>query len=66
MQSRDAVASIYALAEQVLGNRDSAVEWLREPQFGLANRSPLEFLSTKLGRWQVRALLEQIEHGFLA
>jgi putative toxin-antitoxin system antitoxin component (TIGR02293 family) len=61
-----AVASIYALAEQVLGSRESAVGWLSESQFGLGNRPPLEFLSTELGRRQVRSLLEQIEHGFLA
>lgn len=61
-----AVASIYALAEQVLGERKSAVGWLSEPQFGLGNRAPFEFLSTELGRRQVRTLLEQIEHGFLA
>lgn len=61
-----AVASIYALAEEVLGSRDAAVGWLGSPQFGLQHHRPLEFLSTDLGRQEVRTLLNQIEYGMLA
>lgn len=61
-----AVASIYALAEEVLGARDAAVRWLGSPQFGLQHHRPIEFLSTELGRQQVRSLLNQIEYGMLA
>ena len=61
-----AVASVYAQAEQVFGNRTSAIGWLNEPQFALANQPPREFLSTELGRRQVTELLNRIEHGFLA
>ncbi|MGA7538033.1 MAG: antitoxin Xre/MbcA/ParS toxin-binding domain-containing protein [Steroidobacteraceae bacterium] len=61
-----AVASIYALAEHVLGDRDAAVGWLGAPQFGLQYRRPRDFLSTELGRQQVKSLLNQIEYGMLA
>lgn len=61
-----AVASIYALAEDVLGDRDVAVRWLGAPQFGLQYHRPREFLSTELGRQQVKSLLNQIEYGMLA
>jgi len=61
-----AVASIYALAEMVFGAHDAAIGWMSEPQFALGDHSPLELLSTELGRGQVRQLLNQIEHGLLA
>lgn len=61
-----AVASVYALAEEVFGDRDAAVGWLGAPQFGLRYQPPREFLSTELGRQQVRDLLNQIKYGFLA
>jgi putative toxin-antitoxin system antitoxin component (TIGR02293 family) len=61
-----AVASVYALAAEVLGDRDAAVGWLGSPQFGLQYQPPREFLSTELGRQQVRQLLNQIRYGFLA
>ncbi|HEX2493445.1 MAG TPA: antitoxin Xre-like helix-turn-helix domain-containing protein [Steroidobacter sp.] len=60
------VASVYALAEQVFGDRATAIGWLNEPQFALQNRPPREFLSSELGRQKARELLQQIEHGFLA
>jgi putative toxin-antitoxin system antitoxin component (TIGR02293 family) len=61
-----AIASIYALADDVFGEHDAAVGWMSEPQFALGEHSPLELLSTELGRRQVRELLNQIEHGLLA
>ena len=61
-----AVATLYALAEQVLGDRDTALEWMNAPQFGLAEGTPRSLLSTEPGRQQERALLQRIEHGFLA
>lgn len=61
-----AVACVYARAGQVFGDRESAVGWLDESQFALANRPPRELLSTELGRRQVTGLLSRIEHSFLA
>ena len=61
-----ALASVYALAEDVLGDAGNARTWLAEPQHGLAGKRPLELLGSELGRSQVRGLLRRIEHGFLA
>ena len=61
-----AIASLYALADEVFGSHDTAVGWMSEPQFALGGRSPLELLSTELGRGQVKELLNRIEHGLLA
>lgn len=61
-----AVAAVYALAEEVLGDAAGAQAWLAEPQHGLAARRPQDLLGTELGRQQVTALLKRIEHGFLA
>jgi putative toxin-antitoxin system antitoxin component (TIGR02293 family) len=61
-----AVASIYALSEEVFGARDTAVSWLEEPQFALRSRRPRELLATEAGRQQVRSLLLRIEHAHLA
>lgn len=61
-----AVASIYALSEEVFGARDAAVSWLEEPQFALRGARPRELLATEAGRQQVRSLLLQIEHALLA
>lgn len=61
-----AIASIYALAERVFGDRDAALGWLQEPQFAFGGETPRALLSSELGREQVRALLQRIEHGLLA
>lgn len=61
-----AVAALYALAEDVLGEGDAARQWMREPQFAFAGQAPLTLLASEVGRAQVRALLQRIEHGQLA
>lgn len=61
-----ALASVYALAEDVLGDAARARIWLAEPQHGLAGRRPQDLLASELGRSQVRGLLNRLEHGFLA
>jgi putative toxin-antitoxin system antitoxin component (TIGR02293 family) len=61
-----AIASIYALAEDVFGDAGRARTWLAEPQPGIAGKRPLALLASELGRSQIRGLLKRIEHGFLA
>jgi len=61
-----AVAALYALAEDVLGDAARARAWIEAPQFGLGGRSPRDCLSTEVGRREVRQLLLRIEHGYLA
>ena len=60
-----AVASIYALADDVLGDAERVRTWLAEVQFGLGGKRPQDMLATELGRAHVRGLLKRIEHGFL-
>lgn len=61
-----AIASVYALAEEVLGHRERAQVWFAESQYGLAGKPPRSLLGTELGRMHIRGLLQRIEHGFLA
>lgn len=60
------LAAIYAEAEQVFGDRDTAWGWLDEPNVALARTAPRSLLNSELGRQQVRALLKRIEFGLLA
>ncbi len=60
------VASVLALAEHVLEDREQVRAWLRAPQHGLRSRTPVELLATEAGSREMEALLGRIEHGFLA
>ena len=60
------VASVLALAERVLEDRQQARAWLHETQHGLAGRTPVDLLATEAGSREVESLLGRIEHGFLA
>jgi putative toxin-antitoxin system antitoxin component (TIGR02293 family) len=61
-----AIASLYARAIDVLGDRESALEWIGEPQFALGGATPQALLSSERGRQEVRTLLLRLEHGLLA
>jgi putative toxin-antitoxin system antitoxin component (TIGR02293 family) len=54
------------LATEVLCDEQQALEWLRTPQHGLAERVPLDLLATDAGTEQIRAELLRIRFGFLA
>jgi putative toxin-antitoxin system antitoxin component (TIGR02293 family) len=58
-------ARIFALAEQVLEDRDAAREWLRDAQIGLGGRAPIDLMRTEAGAREVESLLTRIEHGVL-
>jgi putative toxin-antitoxin system antitoxin component (TIGR02293 family) len=60
------IARLFALAEEVLERADAARDWLREPQAGLGNRSPLELMGTEAGSREVEDLLLRIEHSVLS
>lgn len=60
------LARIFALATDVLGSREAAVEWLREPTEYLGGRSPLEALATDVGAEKVTNMLYQMEYGVFA
>lgn len=60
------VASVLALAERVLEDREQARTWLHQAQHGLSGRTPVDLLATEAGSREVESLLGRIEHGFLA
>lgn len=60
------VARILALAEQVFANPEKALLWLRMPDDGLKNRTPLSMLTTEAGGRVVESMLWQIDDGIYA
>jgi putative toxin-antitoxin system antitoxin component (TIGR02293 family) len=57
------VARMLALAEQVFGNQEKALAWLRTPDDRLNNRTALSMLDTEIGGRIVEKLLWQIDEG---
>lgn len=60
------VARIVALAEQVFGNRDKALTWLRSKDGRINERTPLSMLHTESGGRLVENMLWQIDEGIYA
>ncbi len=60
------VASMIRLAEEVLGNRETALRWLREDDDRLGNRTPLSLLQTEAGGREVESMLHGIAHGIFS
>lgn len=58
-------ARIFALAEQVLEDRDAAREWLHDTQIGLGGHTPIDLMRTEAGAREVESLLTRIEYGVL-
>ena len=57
------VARIVALAEDVFGNHDKALLWLRSPDDRLASRTPLNMLHTESGGRLVESMLWALDEG---
>ena len=57
------LVKIFSLAQNVLEDKEQAVEWLHSRQFGLGNCIPLEVIKTEIGTREVEDLLIRIEHG---
>jgi len=57
------VASVIALAENVFGDREKALLWLRAPDESLGERTPLSLLQTESGGRLVESMLWQIDEG---
>lgn len=60
------LASVRALAEEVLGSAAAADEWLNTEAMGLAFRKPLDLVSTSPGAEAVKTLLQRMKHGVYA
>jgi putative toxin-antitoxin system antitoxin component (TIGR02293 family) len=59
------LARIQAFADDVLGRRDEARAWLREPNGALGGQPPLALLDTEEGGRLVEAVLGRIAHGIV-
>lgn len=60
------MAEILAQAEQVLGTREEAEQWLSRPALGLDSRRPIDLMASPQGAELVKTLLEQMEYGVYA
>lgn len=56
-------AELIDKASDVLGGRDLAVEWMREPAMALENRRPIELLATSVGAQLVEDVIERMRYG---
>ena len=56
-------AEILAQAISVLGDQETAENWMLEPAFGLDNRRPIDLLSTTAGAEAVENYLTRLEYG---
>jgi putative toxin-antitoxin system antitoxin component (TIGR02293 family) len=57
------VVKVISLADQVFGNREKALRWLRRQNQRLEGRTPLEMLRSEVGGDLVRQMLYQIDEG---
>jgi len=60
------VARILARAQVVMGDRESALAWLRTSKRRFKGRPPLQMLSTEAGGRLVEQMLVQIDEGMFA
>ncbi|HUO85404.1 MAG TPA: antitoxin Xre/MbcA/ParS toxin-binding domain-containing protein [Thermoanaerobaculia bacterium] len=61
------VARVFGRALDLFeGDREAALRWLREPQPSLADRTPMDALTTELGASEVERLIDRLEHGVYA
>jgi putative toxin-antitoxin system antitoxin component (TIGR02293 family) len=59
-------AKILARAQAVMGDEESALDWLRAPKRRFEGRSPIQMLSTEAGGRLVEQMLIQIDQGMFA
>lgn len=64
------LARVAALADEVFGNRDKALRWLRKPKqhllAGQHDATPIDLVATEHGARLVENRLRQIQHGIFA
>jgi putative toxin-antitoxin system antitoxin component (TIGR02293 family) len=59
-------AKILARAQAVMGDDESALDWLRTPKRRFEGRAPIQMLSTEAGGRLVEQMLIQIDQGMFA
>lgn len=60
------MAEILTRAQEVLGTREEAEEWLSRPAPGLDGRRPIDLMSTPQGSELVNTLLARMDYGVYA
>ncbi len=60
------MARVLALAEDVFGNRDKALAWMRKPKRRFAGETPMHMLQTEAGGRLVEQMLIQVDEGMFA
>ena len=60
------LASMAALAKEVLGSQDAAEQWLSKPAIALDQRRPIELLQSSEGAEMVKTLLLRMDYGVYA
>lgn len=60
------IARMVAAAEDTIGDRARALQWLERPNRALEGQTPLSMADTDLGAHGVERLLGQIAHGLAA
>ncbi len=60
------MAEILAMAEDVLGSREEAEQWLVRQAIGLDARRPIDLMATPQGAELVKTLLTRMEYGVYA
>lgn len=60
------LAEVLTKAEEVLGNREDAEQWLATPAIGLNSRRPIDLLATPQGAELVKTLLDRMAYGVYA
>lgn len=60
------VARIVALAENIFGDAQAAMRWLRTPKKRFETHTPMEMMATEAGSRLVEEMLYQIDEGIAA
>jgi putative toxin-antitoxin system antitoxin component (TIGR02293 family) len=57
------LARMYAIAIEMIGDKEKGVEWLRTPNRALGGKRPFDLLDTDVGARQVEDILGRIAYG---
>lgn len=60
------LARVVERAEEVFGDLDTALHWLKSPNAALSSAEPLTLMDTEIGAESVLDTLGRIEHGVFA
>jgi uncharacterized protein (DUF2384 family) len=57
------MAEVLSKAEELMGSREEAEQWLIRPPLALDSRGPIDLMATRQGAELVKTLLNQLGHG---